>query len=67
MYRIEDIDEIQFYKLIGLTQDEIKLFDKNNIINDDINSQRDEIINDTQSNKIIKVSKKKTSKIINED
>jgi len=30
---IEDIDEKQFYKLIGLTQDEIKLFDKNNIIN----------------------------------
>ena len=25
---IKDIDEIQFYKLIGLTQDEIKLFDK---------------------------------------
>jgi hypothetical protein len=27
---IEDIDEKQFYKIIGLTQDEIKLFDKNN-------------------------------------
>ncbi len=26
---MEDIDEKQFYKLIGLTQDEIKLFDKN--------------------------------------
>ena len=26
---IEDIDEKQFYKLIGLTQNEIKLFDKN--------------------------------------
>ena len=25
---IKDIDETQFYKLIGLTQDEIKLFDK---------------------------------------
>ena len=32
---IKDIDEIQFYKLIGLTEDEIKLFDINNIINDD--------------------------------
>ncbi len=51
------------YKLIGLTQDEIKLFDKNNIINDDMNSQTDEIISDTESNKIITVSKKKTSKI----
>lgn len=60
---IQDIDEKQFYKLIGLTQDEIKLFDKNNIINDDINSQTDEIISDTESNKIITVSKKKTSKI----
>ena len=39
---IEDIDEKKLYKLIGLTQDEIKLFDKN---------------------KIITVSKKKTSKI----
>ena len=70
---IEDINEKQFYKLIGLTQDEIKLFDKNNIINDDMNSQTDEIISDTQSNKIITVSKKKTSKskietkITNED
>lgn len=68
---IEDIDENKLYKLIGLTQDEIKLFDKNNIINDDMNSQTDEIISDTQSNKIITVSKKKTSKIetkiINED
>ena len=60
---IKDIDEKQFYKLIGLTQDEIKLFDKNNIINDDMNSQTDEIISDTESNKIITVSKKKTSKI----
>jgi hypothetical protein len=61
---IEDIDENKLYKLIGLTQDEIKLFDKNNIINDDMNSQiNDEIISDTESNKIITVSKKKTSKI----
>jgi hypothetical protein len=44
---IEDIDEKKLYKLIGLTQDEIKLFDKNNIINDDMNSQTDEIISDT--------------------
>ena len=28
---MKDIDEKQFYKLIGLTQDEIKLFDKNNL------------------------------------
>lgn len=61
---IEEIDEKQFYKLIGLTQDEIKLFDKNIIINDDVNSQ---------INEIITVSKKKTSKskietkITNED
>ena len=60
---IEDIDEKKLYKLIGLTQDEIKLFDKNNIINNDMNSQTDEIISDTESNKIITVSKKKTSKI----
>ena len=41
---IEDIDEKKLYKLIGLTQDEIKLFDKKNIINDDdMNSQTDEI------------------------
>ena len=59
---IEDIDEKQFYKLIGLTQNEIKLFDKSNIINDDVNTQTDEIISDTQSNEIIKVSKNKTSK-----
>ena len=39
---IEDIDEKELYKLIGLTQNEIKLFDKNNIINDDVNSQTDE-------------------------
>lgn len=50
------------YKLIGLTQDEIKLFDKNNIINDDINSKTDEKISDTESNKIINVTKKKISK-----
>jgi hypothetical protein len=51
---IEDIDEKKLYKLIGLTQDEIKLFDKNKII--------------TVSKK--KTSKKKTSKpkiIINDD
>ena len=62
---IEDIDEKQFYKLIGLTQDEIKLFDKNNV-----NSQIDEIISDTQNTQnieIIPVSKKKTSKIKNRD
>ena len=35
---IKDIDEKQFYKLIGLTHEEITLFDKNNIINDNINS-----------------------------
>jgi len=29
--KIKDIDEKHFYKLIGLTQDEIKLVDKNNI------------------------------------
>jgi hypothetical protein len=49
------------YKLIGLTQDVIKLFDKNNIINDDMNSQTDEII--SESNKIINMSKKKTLKL----
>uniref|UniRef100_A0A6C0EB34 site-specific DNA-methyltransferase (adenine-specific) n=1 Tax=viral metagenome TaxID=1070528 RepID=A0A6C0EB34_9ZZZZ len=38
----KDIDEKQFYKLIGLTQDEIKLFDKNIIIND-TNNQTDDI------------------------
>ena len=31
--KINDIDEKQFYKLIGLTPDEIKLFDKNNETN----------------------------------
>ena len=45
---MEDIDEKKLYKLIGLTQDEIKLFDKNNI----------NIQIDAQSNKIITVSKK---------
>jgi hypothetical protein len=50
---IKDINELEFYKLIGLTQDEIKLFDKNNIKNDDVNSQTD---------KIITVTKKKKSK-----
>ena len=72
---IEDIDENKFYTLIGLTQNEIKLFDKNNIINDDINniinndinSQTDEII----SNEFITISKKKILKskikITNED
>ena len=67
---IEEIDEKQFYKLIGLTQDEIILFDKNNVINNNINSKTNEIITDTQSNEIITVSKKKTSKsniIINDD
>jgi hypothetical protein len=59
---IKDIDEKQFYKLIGLTQDEIKLFDKNNIINDDVKSKTDELLSDTQINEIITVSKKKTSK-----
>ena len=70
---IEDIDEKKLYKLIGLTQDEIKLFDKNNIINDDVNSQTDEILSDTSSCETITVSKKKTlktkieTKITNED
>ena len=45
---------MEFYKLIGLTSDEIKLFDKNN---DDVNSQ-----SDVKSNEIITMSKKKTSK-----
>ena len=35
---IEDINEKKFYKLIGLTHDEIKLFNKNNILNNDINN-----------------------------
>lgn len=67
---IKDIDEKKLYTLIGLTQDEIKLFDKNNIINDDMNSQTNDIISDTESNKIITISKKKISKsniIINDD
>ena len=59
---IKDIDENQFYKLIGLTHDEIQLFNKNNIINDNINTQSDEIVSNTQSNEIITVSKQKTSK-----
>jgi hypothetical protein len=55
---IKDIDEKQFYKLIKLTEDEIKLFNKNNLT--------DELISDAQNNKNIEISKKKT-KIINKD
>ncbi len=37
---LEYINEMKFYKLIGLTQDEIKLFDKNNIqIHNNINKK----------------------------
>jgi len=62
---LEDINEKEFYQLIGLTQDEIKLFDKSNIIIDDINSQT----NNTSDENIIipKVSKKKTTKKITID
>uniref|UniRef100_A0A6C0EEN6 Uncharacterized protein n=1 Tax=viral metagenome TaxID=1070528 RepID=A0A6C0EEN6_9ZZZZ len=28
---IDDIDETKFYKMIGLTKDEMKLFDKSNV------------------------------------
>ena len=49
---IKDIDEIQFYKLIGLTQDEIKLFDKY-YINIDEQEQNDKPI----KQKIIKNKK----------
>ena len=37
---IEDIDEKQFYKLIGLTHNEIKLFDKNYVINEEIKKNK---------------------------
>jgi hypothetical protein len=56
---LEDINEKEFYQLIGLTQEEIKLFDKSNIIIDDTNSQTD---NTSDENIIIpKISKKKTT------
>ena len=55
---MKDIDEIQFYKLIGLTQDEIIIFDKNNIKMDEANNS-DKTTIDTQTN----VSKKKTLKL----
>ena len=54
---IEDIDEKQFYKLIGLTHDEIKLFYNNTIINDDEICLTNKIIIDTNKQNI-KVSKK---------
>jgi hypothetical protein len=52
---LDDIDENKLYKLIGLTKDEIKLFDKNNIIDDNLaNKESDDELNSTA------VSKKKT-------
>ena len=52
---LDDVDEKQFYKLIGLTHDEINTFDKNNIINN--------ITNDDDSstdNGITAISENKT-------
>jgi hypothetical protein len=70
---IDDIDEKQFYKLIGLTIDEIILFDKNKAFNDHENSLTDKIISDTQCHELTTVSKKKSlktkidTKITNDD
>jgi hypothetical protein len=53
-----------FYELLDDKKlENNKIIKPENIKNDDMNSQTDEIISDTQSNKIITVSKKKTSKI----
>lgn len=57
--KIKDINEKQFYKLIGLTQEEIKLFDKNNIEKNDTNNLTDETKSDTYSEKNVIVSQKK--------
>ena len=61
---IKDINELEFYKLIGLTQDEINLFYKSIIEKEDIKSTNNKetlnIIND-EINKL-KISKKKIKK-----
>jgi len=65
---IKDIDEKQFYKLIGLTLDEIKLFDKTSVESSDSNILSDDTIDEIVSmpnntmNKEIKISKKKVKK-----
>ncbi len=48
---IDDIDEKKFYKLIGLTPDEIGLFDKNVSVSSDDNKTNDKIINHAKNNK----------------
>ena len=58
---IKDINEKQFYKLIGLTQDEIKLFDTNNTDNLSNNIITNEIL--TESKKKIIKSKKNNNNI----
>jgi hypothetical protein len=48
--KIKDVDEKQFYQLIGLTNDEINLFDKNNMINDDtVNGNGDDGSTDNET------------------
>jgi len=66
---IEDIDEKQFYKLIGLTQDEIKLFDKNYLNDKEIikNSSDEDNENLSDDIPIIEVKKKKTIKKSNKE
>ena len=63
--KIKDIDELKFYKLIGLTETEIKLFDKNYTekknVNDNLNTIKVKKIirinNDNSENKKIKSKK----------
>ena len=59
---IKDIDEKTFYKLIGLTQDEIKLFDKNYLNDKEIikNSSEEDDENLLDDIHLIEVKKKKT-------
>jgi hypothetical protein len=67
---IEDINEKQFYKLIGLTQNEIKLFDKN-YLNDKDNLLDDipiiEVNDELVDESIIKVKKKKSIKKLSKE
>ena len=52
--KIKDIDELKFYKLIGLTETEIKLFDKNYTEKKNVN---DNLITNGENNNKIKVKK----------
>jgi hypothetical protein len=59
--KIEDINEENFYKLIGLTQDEIKLFEKNNEEKSRVNDEKSKV-NDEKSkvNELVDQKEKKT-------